>query len=134
MQPPDEAGSLIGPQPALSGLAILLNFLYLRRVGDVVPTRSVNFEVAGFILALQRSGHEEHAMHPKHGKPLLRWRTGEEFRVGHYWLVEHLVAIVVMNHAQHGFERSFRNEYRPDPVMDQPIGHAVGAVFLNLRH
>jgi hypothetical protein len=42
--------------------------------------------------------------------------------------------VVVVNHTQHDFECSVRNECRPNPVVNQPIGHAPDAVFLRLSH
>ncbi len=134
MEPPDETVPLTGRQHVFARLAVALDFLHLFRIGDVVSPPRVQLEIVSLELTLDSGVDEQDTALPSHGKFLIRLCTSEHFGIRNHRFVDIFVPVVVVDNGKHALDRGFRNEYRPDPVVDQPIRYILCSVSDNRRN
>src|SRR5882724_10678859 len=113
--------TLVRRQLVRIGLTIILDLLNASTVGDAVPASPVQLRAVRLELAFQNDLLKEHALQPDHRELVMLADPADEFRFDDRWLVEILVAVVVVNHGECIIYCDAGDENGPDPVMDEPV-------------
>src|SRR5439155_13040076 len=92
--------TLVHRQLVLIGLTIILDLLNASTVGHAVSASPVQLRAVRLELAFQNDLLEEHPLQPDHRELVFVAGPSEEFRFDDRWLVEILVAIVVVKYSE----------------------------------
>src|SRR5438445_9471270 len=111
------------------GLAIILDLLNARTVGDAVPASPIQLRAVRLELAFQNDLLKEHPLQPDHREFVFLAGPAEEFRFDDRWLVEIFVAIVVVKYSECIIQPDIGYENGPNPVMNEPVVHLLRASF-----